>query len=193
MKMGKFEKRFVNSSSHSLKVAEHAEKLLRLTPFVAGQKYLDFGCGNGAAALHLASNCGLEVTGIDVDPEQIRAAEAMGNGDRNARFLAIDGTKLPFGDGEFDFAATNMVTHHIPNWLEALEQMVRVLKPGGYFIYTDLAFPRWLAWAGSHMISRMGFPTVAAVDRFVGAEGLRPLHFSRKSFTMEGVWRKVRL
>ena len=74
MKMTKFEKFFVNSEGRSQRVAEYAEKMLRLTGFAPGQRYLDFGCGNGAAAVRLASKLGLNVTGIDVDAEQIDAA-----------------------------------------------------------------------------------------------------------------------
>ena len=74
MKMTTFEKFFVNSAGRSRRVAEYAERMLRLVGFAAGQSYLDFGCGNGAAAVHLASKLGLKVKGIDVDPEQIEAA-----------------------------------------------------------------------------------------------------------------------
>ncbi len=54
MKMGKFEKLFVNRPGRTRRVAEHAERMLRLAGFVPRQSYLDFGCGNGAAALYLA-------------------------------------------------------------------------------------------------------------------------------------------
>ncbi len=43
MKMGNLEKLFVNNPSHSRQVSQHAERLLRLTDFKAGQKYLDVG------------------------------------------------------------------------------------------------------------------------------------------------------
>jgi cyclopropane fatty-acyl-phospholipid synthase-like methyltransferase len=51
MKMGKFEKLFVNRPSRTRRVADHAEKMLRLAGFAPGQSYLDFGCGNGAQRL----------------------------------------------------------------------------------------------------------------------------------------------
>jgi cyclopropane fatty-acyl-phospholipid synthase-like methyltransferase len=55
MKMTKFEKFFVNSAHRSQRVAEYAERMLRRVGFEAGQSYLDFGCGNGAGAIRLAS------------------------------------------------------------------------------------------------------------------------------------------
>jgi ubiquinone/menaquinone biosynthesis C-methylase UbiE len=53
-----------------------------------------------------------------------------------------------FDDAEFDIVATNKTTHHIPEWKAVLAEIVRVLKPGGYFIYGDLVVPSWLARLG---------------------------------------------
>ena len=84
MKMTKFEKFFVNRAGRSQRVAEYAERMLRLAGVAPGQSYLDFGCGNGAAAIRLASKLGLKVTGIDVDPEQIETARER-SGQRTSR------------------------------------------------------------------------------------------------------------
>ena len=102
MKMGKLEKLFVNSPSRSRQVGLHAERLLNLIDFKAGQTYLDVGCGNGTAPIHLAQKFHLDVTGIDVDPAQIRLAEEQSKGLDKAQFLTIEGTQLPFEDGQFD-------------------------------------------------------------------------------------------
>jgi cyclopropane fatty-acyl-phospholipid synthase-like methyltransferase len=91
MKMGKFEKLFVNRPSRTQRVAERAEKMLRLAGFVPGQSYLDFGCGNGAAASSLASKLGLNVSGIEVDPDEIEAAKARSKGHANPCFLRLTG------------------------------------------------------------------------------------------------------
>ncbi len=190
MKMGKFEKLFVNRPSRTRRVAEHAEKMLRLAGFTPGERYLDFGCGNGAAALYLASKLDLDVTGTDVDPEQIEAAKAGSKGHANVRFLAVDGTNLPFGEGEFDFVATYKVTHHIPDWRGALSEMIRVLRPKGYMIYTDFVFPGWAVSVGRQIAKGMGFPVASELDRFAKENSLVPLHRVRTFNQYEAVWRK---
>jgi ubiquinone/menaquinone biosynthesis C-methylase UbiE len=190
MKMTKFEKFFVNSEGRSRRVAEYAEKMLRLVGFAPGQSYLDFGCGNGVVATHLASKLGLKVTGIDVDPEQIEAARARSEQHTNIRFLTADGTKLSFDDNEFDFVATHMVTHHIPDWQNALQQMLRVLKPSGYLIYKDFALPKWLASIGKKISKSLGYLTAEDLNRFAQENHLAVVHLARSFNKYEVVWRK---
>jgi ubiquinone/menaquinone biosynthesis C-methylase UbiE len=190
MKMTKFEKSFVNSPRRSQRVAEYAEKMLRMVGFAPGQSYLDFGCGNGAAAIHLASKLGLKVTGIDVDPEQIEAALARSKETTNVGFLAADEAKLPFDDKEFDFVATHMVTHHIPDWQNALQQMLRVLKPSGCLIYKDFALPKWVACLGRKMSKSFGYLTADDLNRFAQENHLAVLHLARSFNKYEVVWRK---
>lgn len=107
-----------------------------------------------------------------------------------ARFLTVDGTKLPFGDNEFDFVVTHKVTHHIPDWHEALLQMLRVLRPNGYVIYTDLAFPSWVASVGKRIVKSMGFPTADELDRFARENHLVPIHRAQTFYKYEVVWQK---
>ena len=190
MKMAKFEKFFVNSEGRSQRVAEYAEKMLRLTGFAPGQRYLDFGCGNGAAAVRLASKLGLNVTGIDVDPEQIETARERTGQTANVRFFSADGTQLPFGDNEFDFVGTHMVTHHIPDWQNALHQMLRVLKPNGCLIYKDFALPKWLASFGRQISKSLGYLTAEDLNRFAEENRLAIVHLARSFNKYEAVWRK---
>jgi ubiquinone/menaquinone biosynthesis C-methylase UbiE len=145
MKMGQLEKFIVNSASHSRRVSRHAEKMLQFAAVRPGQSYLDVGCGNGAAAIQIAKKLGLDVTGVDVDPDQIQAAKDAAGDLPNVQFLTADATRLPFNDREFAVVTTNKVTHHLPNWEIAVEEMIRVLRPNGYLVYGDLLFPvGWL-------------------------------------------------
>jgi ubiquinone/menaquinone biosynthesis C-methylase UbiE len=106
---------------------------------------LDVGCGVGAAACEISKNSTMDITGIDVDPKQIEAARARAVYP-HLHFMVMDATKLQFHDAEFDIVATSMVTHHMPGWERAFSEMIRVLRPGGYLIYSDLILPYWLAF-----------------------------------------------
>jgi len=190
MKMTRFEKFFVNRAGRSHRVAEYAERMLRLAGFAPGQSYLDFGCGNGTAAISLASKLELKVTGIDVDPEQIEVAREKSGQTPNLRFFAADGTQLPFGDNEFDFVGTHMVTHHIPDWQNALCQMLRVLKPNGCLIYKDFALPKWAASLGKKISKSLGYLTADDLNRFAEENHLAVVHLARSFNKYEAVWRK---
>jgi ubiquinone/menaquinone biosynthesis C-methylase UbiE len=154
--MQAWEKRFVNSGRHSSRVASQAERRLRPLHPRPGQRLLDVGCGNGAAAIHLASVYELDTTGIDVDPDQIHAAAESANGLNAIRFLVGDATALPFPDGEFDFVYSNKTTHHIPRWQQTIGEMARVLKPGGHLVYSDFVAP-----LGRRLPTRAGVKTAA--------------------------------
>ena len=192
MKMGKIEKIFVNNEVHSRQVSQHFERLLRHVEVEAGQSFLDVGCGNGAAPIHLAQTYGLTVTGIDVDPEQIALAQARGADLQNVRFLTIDDIELPFADGEFDVVGTNKVMHHIANWPAAATEMIRVLKPGGHLIFADIVVPPWLARVGQYLVkTKVGFPTVATLDEVLVCNNLSCRHRKQTLAHYELVCQKV--
>jgi ubiquinone/menaquinone biosynthesis C-methylase UbiE len=177
--MGWFEKLFVNSARHSRRVAQQAERLVRLTDPRPGQHLLDVGCGNGAAPIHLSRTFALDVTGVDVDPAQIETAIGRADGSGRARFLVGDSTELPFEDGTFDVVFTNKVTHHIRDWRRALGEMTRVLKPGGHLVYVDLVAP-----FGSR------YPTRQAVDGFFEERRLEVVRRSGSPVHYTGIFRK---
>jgi ubiquinone/menaquinone biosynthesis C-methylase UbiE len=165
MRMTRIEKRFVNEIGHSRRVAEDAVRRLRHLPIQPGWSYLDVGCGNGTAALHVADTFGMHVVGVDVDAQQIALAIDARRGRTDVRFITADAARLPFDDGQFDIVATNKTTHHIPQWLSAIAEMRRVLKPRGYFIYADLKTPAWLARVLKPLADHAGVFTGADLDR----------------------------
>jgi ubiquinone/menaquinone biosynthesis C-methylase UbiE len=191
MKMGKLEKLFVNSSNHSLRVSKRAERLLRYVSLTPGLKYLDVGTGNGAAPIYMAQTYGLQVTGVDIDPEQIRTAERSSAGIPHTRFFTVDSTRLPFENDEFDIVSAFKVTHHIPNWEEALAEMFRVLKPQGYFVYADFVFPGRLARLAQSIVGdRAGVPTLTGLNARIREHGLSPIYWSKPFVHYEGVFQK---
>ena len=85
--------------------------------------------------------------------------------------------------------ATNKTTHHIPEWKTVLAEMVRVLRPGGYFIYSDLVVPSWLARFGRSVAGGLaGFVTRAELDRFIPHQGLTVVQEATRLASYEVVW-----
>lgn len=194
MKMRALEKRFVNASGHSRRVAEQAVRRLGRLLVVPDWTYLDVGCGNGAAALRVADAFGLAVTGVDVDSDQIRLAQHEADERRDVVFLSADATHLPFEDGRFDIVASNKTTHHIPRWRRALSEMARVLKPGGYLIYSDLTLPTWLAPRLESVLgTRVGVFTGDDLDRAFAGIGLQNVDKSSRWSSYEAVFIKERI
>jgi len=188
MKMSRFEKMFVNSPAHSGKVALQAVRRLANLNILPKQTYLDVGCGNGAAAFGIAAEYDLNVTGIDIDPEQIYIAQQRAPRLGSIRFLVGDAACLPFEDAAFDLVATQKTTHHMRNWEAALAEIVRVLKPGGYFIYSDLVAPGWIA-SLARVISTDwdGLPTLAGLDRFFAERSLRVIRRATYGLSYEAI------
>jgi len=181
MKMTRTEKLFVNRPGHAARVAWRAEKLLEHCTVQTGQRYLEVGCGTGVAARRIAETRNLDVVGIDVDPDQIRAAES-GPALSNLRFLTMDATKLEFADGQFHVVATSKTMHHVADRQRAFREMTRVLRDGGYLIFTDFLLPAWLPGAGS--FSERGF------DLFAAQAGLTRVYRYRSLATVDLIWRK---
>lgn len=143
--MGSFEKRFVNALSHSRRVAAHALRRLKHVPLQRGWTYLDVGCGNGLATLDVAGALELRAVGVDVDPEQIELARRAAGDRADVSFVTASATTLPFDAGQFDIVFTNKALHHVPDWKLALNEVQRVVSPGGYVVFADLSAPALLA------------------------------------------------
>jgi ubiquinone/menaquinone biosynthesis C-methylase UbiE len=190
MRMTPLEKRFVNDLGHSRGVAEKAVRRLQRVPVHRSWSYLDVGCGNGAAALLVADTFGVNVVGVDVDPEQIALARTAAGDRADALFITADATCLPFEDGRFDIVATNKTTHHVPRWRSALAEMRRVLKPHGYLVYADLKAPSWLAWALKPLARHAGVFTGADLDRCFTS--LQPVHRHTAWLHYEAIFQKPR-
>ena len=188
MRMSALEKHFVNSPSHTQRVADHAYQLLSHIDCKSGWQYLDVGCGVGTAAQEIAATSGLAVTGIDVDPKQIEVAKS-GVACPNLQYKVMDATKLEFANETFEVVASRMATHHIPDWERAFSEMVRVLRPGGYLIYSDFVFPSWLARI-VRLIRLVGFPTTNALHLMTERAGLVRVYETHGFGKADVIWRK---
>jgi len=189
MKIGKIEKFFVNSAWHAKRRIDSAQKLFDLAK--PGEKLdcLEIGCGNGAVSKHFAEKYHSEVIGTDVDPEQINLALESVPDTPKIGFLVADATNLPFEDNRFDVVMSFQVMHHISNWLDALQEVRRVLRTSGYFIYSDLIYPELVAKFGRFLTNRCGMnmygiTTMQELNAFIKNNSFSTIHTVRKISVM---------
>ena len=118
------------------------DEMMRLggiDPAVDGKaKVLDVGCGFGGTSRYLARALGpdAEVTGITLSPKQVeRGTElAVEQKTPNAKFMVQDALAMNFPDNSFDIVWACESGEHMPDKKAYIEQMMRVLKPGGKFV-----------------------------------------------------------
>ena len=99
-----------------------------------GSLVLEAGCGVGAQTKTIAQkNPGSEFVSVDISKESIEQAKLMidKNNIKNVEVFQADIFDLPFKDEYFDHIFLCFVLEHLPNHIEALEHLKRVLKSGG--------------------------------------------------------------
>jgi SAM-dependent methyltransferase len=107
----------------------------------AGERVLEIGCGTGSDLLQFAKH-GAVATGIDITPEHLRLArERAGN---LAQVLPGDGANIPFPDGSFDYVYSHGVLHHLDQPRRMVDEIFRVLRPGGRF--NVHVYAQWSYW-----------------------------------------------
>lgn len=115
----------------------------------AGDLVLDLGCGFGRHAYE-ALRRGGRVVACDMSPTELvevrKTFQVMHeHGELAPSTMATatcgDATRLPFPDGTFDRIIASEVMEHIPDDLAALDELTRVLRPGGVLAVT---IPSWL-------------------------------------------------
>jgi len=99
-------------------------------------RILDVGCGTGVTALELA-HLGYEVDGLDIAPKMIQRAQNEAEQHRlNCAFKVGIAEHLPYLDQDYDVVIALGLLGNILDDKAALNEMARVLKPGGRLILT---------------------------------------------------------
>ena len=135
-----------------------ARQAARLMP--AGEA-ADIGCGPGYLAIALARRApGLRVTGVDLSDVMLvqarEEARAAGLAHRTD-FRIGDNAALPFADAALDLVISTLSLHHWADPVTVLDEVARVLRPGGAFyifdLRRDLTPPPWLLlWFATNVV-----------------------------------------
>ncbi len=118
-----------------------------------GQKVLDAMCGFGDATRYLLEH-GADVTGLDISPSQIEVYEQRWG----CKGLAVSFLDNGLPSESFDLIVACGALHHMPPYLdETMEEIIRLLKPGGTFCFVEphshsiLEKPRQWWYARDHL------------------------------------------
>jgi len=148
----------------------------------SGSRGLDAGCGIGLQALLLAEDVGARghVTGLDLSPELLVYGKEMVNKlglSERISFREGDVNKLPFDDDTFDWAwSVDCVGYAPMDPLLALNELVRVVKPGGSVAILAWSYEEILP--GHPLLEARLKATTAGIAPF--SKGKQPeLHFLR--------------
>ena len=103
---------------------------------------LDLATGTGDIAFALERR-GARVVGVDVTKRMIELAraKALARPQRPLQFLVADMVALPFATGSFDLITTGYGLRNVPDLAAAVDEMLRVLKPGGCALSLDFDRP----------------------------------------------------
>jgi ubiquinone/menaquinone biosynthesis C-methylase UbiE len=97
-------------------------------PLAEGREVLEVGAGTGLIMQGLKGIASKQV-GLDISSGMLKTAA-----DRGFEVVQGSATELPFENDRFDLVYSFKVLAHVPEIEKALEEMVRVLKPGGYLV-----------------------------------------------------------
>lgn len=110
---------------------EHVARYVFALPYVEGKTVLDIACGTGYGLGHLKSRAA-RVVGADVDLEAAKLATRECS--EKVSVLLGNGLELPFDDLSFDVVTSFETLEHLHRRDRFLEELCRVLRPGGLLI-----------------------------------------------------------
>ena len=111
-------------------ISQWLEEIAKYLPATANLSILDLGCGTGRFTAPLARRFAARVIGLDLSKRMLALA-ARTLGDSGAVLVQGAAETMPFSDRSFDVVFVSMVLHHIRSSPSAIDEVRRVIKPGG--------------------------------------------------------------
>ncbi|CAM3805713.1 methyltransferase domain-containing protein [Smaragdicoccus niigatensis] len=123
-----------------------------------GEKVLDVGSGTGSEVRAMAELTGPtgEAVGVEPNPKLRAVADQRTTTTREwTRYVAGNAYELPFEDGTFDAVRCERVLQHLDQPQRAIDEMARVLKPGGRLTLLDSDWATAIVHPGDPEVARL--------------------------------------
>lgn len=114
---------------------EHIQRYDFSGGYIKNKTVLDLGCGSGYGSRRLLDYKCKSVVAIDIEPKIINFAK-KNFPHKNLTFKVANATKLPFKDNSFDVVVSFEVIEHIKDYNTYTNEVLRVLRPHGKFIFS---------------------------------------------------------
>lgn len=110
-----------------------AKDLMGAASIQPGERVLDVACGTGVVTRLAAERTGNDgqVAGLDVSPAMLAVARSLTPTGKSIEWYETSADAMPLADGGFDVVLCQMGLQFMSNKQQALEEMRRVLRPGG--------------------------------------------------------------
>jgi ubiquinone/menaquinone biosynthesis C-methylase UbiE len=173
---------FDEDFGHSIRTPEERAAWDRVFALAMGGRQaldaLDIGCGTGFLSLELAAR-GHRVTGIDFAPAMLALAkEKAAEAGAAIRFEEADAENLPFAPASFDLVITRHVLWTLPHPEAAIDEWMRVLRPGGRLAVID-----------SHAISPESATSARRSDEYAPVSDRLPFLMGKPQQEIEALFR----
>ncbi|KMY50609.1 demethylmenaquinone methyltransferase [Peribacillus loiseleuriae] len=108
-----------------------------------GTKALDVCCGTADWTIALAEKTGSEgeVTGLDFSKNMLKIGEEKVKNIKQITLLHGNAMELPFEENTFDYVTIGFGLRNVPDYMQVLREMYRVLKPGGMAVCLETSHP----------------------------------------------------
>lgn len=122
-----------NTAYNAIEACIHLNRYAFVKPFCEGACILDAACGQGYGSYLMKTWGAKEVTGIDIDAESVAKASQLFQ-EEGLQYSVHTVEALPFADASFDVVVSFETIEHIDSPELFLQEIKRVLKPGGTVI-----------------------------------------------------------